>query len=439
MSDRPWAGRRLHLIGLGGAGMSAYARALHGLGATVSGSDRADSPFLAALEREGIATVHVGHDPAHLPEGAIVVPSSAIPPENAELQAARERGLTVLSRADLLGELSALKRTIAVAGAHGKTTTASMLVYVLRAGGLDPCFLVGGTVGDTATNGYWSDSPWLVVEADESDRSLLSLHVEIAVLTNVELDHHNEYGSEQELREVFRTFLSGAREAVVWDRPALRELRDGPVVAFDAPDPELVPDGSRLAWRGHEVHVGVPGAMNARNAVAALEAGRLAGVPDEQAAGALARFPGAGRRMQRLGTGPGGALLYDDYAHNPTKVAAAVAAARTLEPERLVVVFQPHLYSRTRVGAERFGEALRGADEIAVLDVYPARERAEAHPGVSGLLVATAAAADGRRVLWLPTFEVAEPVLEHELRAGDLAVFMGAGDIDVLARRLVRG
>ena len=439
--ERPWAGRRLHLIGLGGAGMSGYARVATQLGAAVSGSDRADSPGLAALRDLGV-DVHVGHDAANVPGGddVEVVHSTAIAPDNAERAEARRRGLADRPRADLLAELSALKRTIAVAGAHGKTTTTSMAAHILLRCGLQPAYLIGGALTTTGLNADWGQGDWLVVEGDESDRSMLSLNVEVAVVTNVELDHHATFGSLAEVREVFRRFLAAAPEAVLWDRPDVLELRGGrPFTAFDVPSPHLDGAGSIFQWRGHEVRLVVPGAHNARNAAAALEASLLAGADPAQAAAALADFAGAGRRFQELGTTAEGARVVDDYAHHPTEVAATIDAARTQGPRRVVAVFQPHLYSRTQRLAREFGIALARADVVAVLDVYPARERAEDFPGVSGLLVAEAAAdaANGRPVHWLPTFDAAERVLRAELRAGDLCLVLGAGDVDALGRRLL--
>jgi UDP-N-acetylmuramate--alanine ligase len=439
--ERPWAGRRLHLIGLGGAGMSGYARVATQLGAAVSGSDRADSPGLAALRDLGV-DVHVGHDAANVPGGddVEVVHSTAIAPDNAERAEARRRGLPDRPRADLLAELSALKRTIAVAGAHGKTTTTSMAAHILLRCGLQPAYLIGGALTTTGLNADWGQGDWLVVEADESDRSMLSLNVEVAVVTNVELDHHATFGSLAEVREVFRRFLAAAPEAVLWDRPDVVELRGGlPFTAFDVPAPHLDGAGSIFQWRGHEVRLVVPGAHNARNAAAALEASLLAGADPAQAAAALADFAGAGRRFQELGTTAEGARVVDDYAHHPTEVAATIDAARTQGPRRVVAVFQPHLYSRTQRLAREFGIALARADVVAVLDVYPARERAQDFPGVSGLLVAEAAAdaANGRPVYWLPTFDAAERVLRAELRAGDLCLVLGAGDVDALGRRLL--
>jgi UDP-N-acetylmuramate--alanine ligase len=438
--DRPWAGRRLHLIGLGGAGMSGYARVATQLGATVSGSDRADSPGLAALRDLGVE-VHVGHDAANVPQGDVeIVHSTAIAPDNPERVEAVRRGLPDRPRADLLAELSALKRTIAVAGAHGKTTTTSMAAHILLRAGLQPAYLIGGALTTTGLNADWGTGDWLVVEADESDRSMLSLNVDVAVVTNVELDHHATFGSLAEVREVFRAFLANPASAVLWDRPDIVELRGShPFTAFDVPAPRLDGTGSLFEWRGHEVRLVVPGAHNARNAAAALEASLIAGVEPPDAVAALADFHGARRRFELLGVTSKGARVIDDYAHHPTEVAATIDAARTQAARRVVAVFQPHLYSRTQRLAQEFGAALARADVAAVLDVYPARERAEDFPGVTGLLVAEAAAdaAKGRPVLWLPTFDQAERALRAMLREGDLCLVLGAGDIDALGRRLV--
>ena len=447
----PWRERRLHFVGVGGAGMSGYARAAHALGAEVTGSDGALSPYAERLRADGVLDVKVGHDAANVPAGedVEVIYSSAVPADNPERVAARERGLSERPRADLLAELSAMKRTIAVAGTHGKTTTSSMIVHALRAAGLRPGWLVGAPVGGGLANAEWGEGEWLVVEADESDRSMLSLEVEIAVLTNVELDHHASFGSLAELEEAFRAFLSHAGKAVVvWDRPELLALTAGEiarsveVISYDVSDPLLEEGGARFRWRGHEVRLGVPGVHNALNATAALEAARLAGADAEGAIEGLAGFAGAGRRFQRVGETVSGATVYDDYAHHPTEVAATLRAARTLEGHgRLVAVFQPHLYSRTALLAREFGAALALADVVAVLDVYPARERGEDHPGVSGLLIAEAAAdaAGGKPVYWLPSFADAEPVLRGVLGEGELCLVMGAGDVDELGRRLVEG
>ena len=439
----PWRGRRMHLLGVGGAGMSAYARAAHALGATVSGSDAHESPYLQALRADGVLDPQVGHAAENLPDGDGVelYYSSAVPAENLERVAARERGIPEWPRARLLGELSGMRRTIAVAGTHGKTTTAAMVVHALRGAGVEPGWLIGATIGDGLPNGHWSEGEWLVVEADESDRSLLELEVELALLTNAELDHHTSFGSLEELRGVFRDFLARSETAVIWDRPELLALRDGPLVAYDVPEPELIPGGSRFRWHEHEVRLSVPGVHNALNAAGALELVRLTGAPEDGAIEALASFPGAARRFQRVGRSPRGALIYDDYAHHPSEIAATLQGAGTLEHRRLVAVFQPHLYSRTRALAGELGRALAAADVVVVLDVYPARERAQDFPGVSGLLVAEAAAdaAAGRPVYWLPELAGAEPVLAGMLVDGDVCVVMGAGDVDRLSRELVAG
>jgi UDP-N-acetylmuramate--alanine ligase len=421
--------------------MSGYARAAYALGASVTGSDRASTPYLERLRAEGVLDARIGHVAENVPAGAYVelVHSSAVPIENPERQAARQRGLVDRPRAELLSELSAMRRTIAVAGAHGKTTTSAMLVNILGAAGMDPGWLVGSSVGRGLENSHWSEGEWLIVEADESDRSMLSLHAEIALLTNVELDHHSSFASLEKLREAFREFLAGVPQAVIWDRPDLHELRDGPAVFYDLADWRPCDRGSVFAWRGYELRLGVPGAHNALNALGALEAAALAGAEEQPAIAALASFKGAGRRFQPLGRSVGGALLYEDYAHHPTEIAATLAAARTLGPKRLVAVFQPHLYSRTALLCEEFGAALAQADVVVVLDVYPARERAEDHPGVSGLTLvgATEAHANGRPVLWAPGFDEAQAALEELLEPEDLCVVMGAGDVDRLGHMLV--
>jgi UDP-N-acetylmuramate--alanine ligase len=438
--ERPWAGRRIHLIGVGGSGMSAYARAAHALGADVSGSDGADSEYARRLAADGVLMAELGHRAENVPDGdgVEVYFSSAVGAENVERVAARERGLAERPRAELLGELSALRRTIAVAGTHGKTTTASMIAQALLAAGMRPGWLVGAPIGGGLANAEWGEGEWLVIEADESDRSMLSLTVEIAVLTNVELDHHASFSSLAELRGVFRSFLGAAAEAVLWDRQELLALRDGPLVAYDAEQVEMTAGGSRFRWRGHEVELSVPGIHNALDATAALEATRIVGVPAEAAVAALAGFSGAGRRFQELGRSERGARLFEDYAHHPTEVAATLLAARTLPHERLVAVFQPHLFSRTKLLAREFGVALAVADVIVVLDVYAARERQEDFPGVRGLLIAEAAAdaARGRPVYWLPGFATARTVLGGLLVEGDVCVVMGAGDVEQLGHEL---
>jgi UDP-N-acetylmuramate--alanine ligase len=284
-----------------------------------------------------------------------------------------------------------------------------------------------------------------VVEADESDRSLLGLSPTVAVVTNAELDHHTTYGSVAELELAFAGFLRNGLRRVVADTQGAEAFLDraGIVEAavYGASEIELHAGGSRFRWAEQDVTLAVPGAHNVANAAAALTACVIAGAKRSELALALADFRGAGRRFERLGTTDAGALVVDDYAHHPTELAATIAAARTLAPRRVVAAFQPHLYSRTQLLAREFGAALAAADVACVLDVYPARERAEDFPGVSGLLVAEAAAdaARGRVVAWAPGFDEAERVLRSVLRDGDLCLVLGAGDIDALGRRLVAG
>ena len=440
MSAADWSSRQLHFVGIGGAGMSGWASVAAELGATVSGSDAADSQILAALRERGIEA-KAGHCASNLPtvDGTEVVRSSAIPDSNPELIAARERGLPVMERAELLAELTALRRTIAVAGAHGKTTTTSMVAQLLIECGLDPGYLIGGELRSSGRNASWGSGEWLVVEADESDRSMLSLNVEVAVVTNVELDHHDNYRSLAELREVFRSFLSKPAAAVIPNSPELLELRgDLPVTAFEIDSLELRPGGSQFDWRGQQVTLNVAGAHNAGNALAALEAALLAGVDQDDAVRAIASFSGVGRRFEELGRSESGALIIDDYAHHPTEIAATIAAARTLGSKRVVAVFQPHLYSRTERLAAEFGRALAAADVVCVLDVYGAREKQVDFPGVDGRLIAAAVAdaGSGKEVLWLPDFSDALAQLKLRLRADDSCLILGAGDVRSLGEDL---
>jgi UDP-N-acetylmuramate--alanine ligase len=439
-------GRRLHFVGIGGAGMSGLALVAHALGARVTGSDRGESPYLERVRAAGMAPA-IGHDAVNLPAGddVEVVLSTAIAGDNPELAAARERGLVERHRGELLAELAALKRCIAIAGTHGKTTTASMAAHALLRCDMDPCYLIGGELRSTATNAAWGTGEWVVVEADESDRSFLRLAPELAVVTNVELDHHATYGSQAEVEDAFLAFLHRAHRPILWDAPDAEALLDrgdiGEAAFFRADDVALGPEGSTFTWAQQRVRLSVPGAHNVANAAAALTACALAGAPADRLAGALEDFRGAGRRFERLGRTASGAEVVDDYAHHPTEVAATLAAARTLEPARLVAVFQPHLFSRTERLYREFGVALAAADVVGVLDVYPAREWAEDHPGVTGRLVAAAAAdaAPGRQVMWLPDHETARRVLEPRLREGDLCLVLGAGDVDALGRALVAG
>ena len=429
-----WASRRLHFIAIGGAGMSGLALVCHRLGARVTGSDRAESGYLARLREAGLEP-RVGHDANAVPEGAEVVVSTAIADDNPELVRARERGQVVLHRGRLLAELCSEGRLIAVAGTHGKTTTAGMLVHALRALGADPAFFIGGELpgagpGGAAANAGWGAGGWVVAEADESDGSFLQLAPEVAVVTNVELDHHARWSSRAELTDAFAKFVAGS---------AALALGSGPELDAIAPAGRRVERFDEMAPGPAELTLSVPGRHNLLNARAAVAALGLAGFDVEAGAAALAGFPGMVRRQERKGE-CNGAVVYDDYAHHPTEVRATLEALRELHPRRIVAVFQPHLYSRTRALAEEFGAALAGADEVGVLDVYPAREEPVGPlAGVSGLMVARATAdrSGGKPVLWLRDRETAAAAIKPRLREGDLLVTIGAGDVYELAEELV--
>jgi UDP-N-acetylmuramate--alanine ligase len=458
-------GRRLHFIAIGGAGMSGLALVCRRLGAEVTGSDRAESSYVERLRAAGIEP-HLGHDAAQVPAEADVVVSTAVPDDNPELERARERGQTVIHRGELLAELCAKRRLLAIAGTHGKTTTAAMCIWALRATGADPAFFLGGElpgagVDGEPTNAGWGDGDWVVAEADESDASFLKLRPEIAVITNLELDHHSRWTSLAELSEAFAAFASPATALVTGAEVRLPGQEAQRVIRFAleaAPgqrdqDADLLATaiaaeeagGARFHAEGPgidtDVSLRVPGRHNVANALAALGGMSLASADVDACARALGDFPGVARRLELKGEA-GGARVYDDYAHHPTEVAATLEAARDLGPRRLIVAFQPHLYSRTKALASEFGAALAAADEVAVLDVYPAREEPVGDlEGVSGMMVASAAAdhGGGRRVWWLPTADVAARALGPRLREGDVLITIGAGDVYRLAEALVNG
>ena len=396
---RPLEGRRFWFVGIGGAGMSALALVARAWGAEVGGSDRARSSYVDRLEAAGIQ-VAIGHDAASVPEGAEVVVSSAIGEDNPELEVTRARDAKTLRRGELLAELVAMRPSIVVAGAHGKTTTTGMIAFVLDRLGLDPAFLIGGEIPQLDGNARAGEG-WLVAEGDESDRSLELLRPRIAVLTNVDLDHHATFASENEVRELFDRWLALAPESVRGD--------------------ELEPVDLELALAGEH---------NRRNAAAALAALELAGVERDDAERVLPEFSGVGRRFERRGEARGVAV-YDDYGHHPREIAATLAAARdTAGSGRVLVLFQPHLYSRTRHLAHELAHALAAADAVAVTSVYAAREEPVA--GVEGRLVVEALAAErpGMPLAWTPELEDAVRFVSRRVRPGDLVLTIGAGDIE---------
>jgi UDP-N-acetylmuramate--alanine ligase len=460
---------RVHLIGIGGAGMSGIARILLARGAAVSGSDAKDSRAVLALRALG-ARVEVGHDPAHLPEApATVVVSTAIRETNPELAAARERGLAVVHRAQALAALTEGRRLAAVTGTAGKTSTTSMLTVALQHCGLDPSFAIGGDLAVSGSGAHEGSGAIFVAEADESDASFLAFSPEVAVVTNVEADHLDHYGSVEAYVAAFETFLDrivpgGALVACTDDPGAealarvaesrgvrVRRYGRGGADACSAlathrtVDARLVdfrPDGTgarvvlRHAGVEHLLRLAVPGEHMALNALGALLAGVELGADPETMLAGLAAFDGVRRRFEFRGRA-GGVAVYDDYAHHPSKVAAQLRAARDVVGghARVVVAFQPHLYSRTREFAKAFGEALGLADEVVVLEIYGAREDPE--PGVSGALVADAVTLPADRVHYVPRWSEVPVVVAGVARPGDLVITMGAGDVTVLAPEIL--
>jgi UDP-N-acetylmuramate--alanine ligase len=449
---------RVHLIGIGGAGMSGIARILLARGTTVSGSDAKDSRTVLALRALG-ADVAVGHDAAHLPEApATVVVSSAIRPANPELAAARERGLAVVHRAQALAALTAGRRLAAVTGTAGKTSTTSMLTVALQHSGLDPSFAIGGDLAASGSGAHEGSGDVFVVEADESDASFLAFSPTVAVVTNVEADHLDHYGSADAYVAAFEEFLDrivpgGALVTCVDDPGAaalaaraaergIRVCRYGRDAAADAQLVDFRPDGTgaRIVLRHlgtqRRLRLAVPGEHMALNALGALLAGVELGADVEGLLAGLAAFDGVRRRFEFRGRAAGVAV-YDDYAHHPSKVAAQLRAAREVAggTGRVVVAFQPHLYSRTRQFAAEFGTALGLADEVVVLDVYGAREDPE--PGVSGALVADAVPLPPERVRFVPRWEEVPAVVAGMAVPGDLVITMGAGDVTVLAPEIL--
>jgi UDP-N-acetylmuramate--alanine ligase len=441
--------------------MSALARLYLALGHTVSGSDASDSPALRDLAALG-ATVHVGHDGAYVRGTDLVVTTSAAPAQTPELVAARAQGIRLLKHAQALGELFNAQRGIAVAGTHGKTTTTAMIAFVLQRCGLAPKFQVGGELVDLGTSAGWGEGQWMVIEADEFDRRFLEYRPEIAVVTNVEPDHFEYFGSVAEMEGAFRDYLRnvlpGGAVVACAQEPRLailleevnerRIVRYGVPAAGSQPGPEwdwwasdvvLEPGGSR--WTANKrvaqapITLRLQGRHNVLNALAALAVCDLAGVPLERAAPALGAFHGTRRRFQLAGSAAG-VRVYEDYAHHPTEVRVNLEAARLLVPPggRLWGVFQPHLYQRTEGLFEEFRGAFQAADLALLTDVYSpqGREPARAYRGTSELVAAmTAAGHPGAR--HVPDAGAARAALNAETRPGDVVVVMGAGPINALA------
>ncbi len=442
--------RRIHIVGVGGAGMSAIASVLASMGHTVSGSDLKDSGSLGRLRATGI-DVHVGHD-ATLVDGAdLVAVSTAIPPRNPEVVAANNRGVPVARRAEILGAIASTRRCIAVSGTHGKTTTSSMLALVLVEAGLNPSFIIGGELNEVGSGAVWDDGDWFVVEADESDGTFVELPAEHVVVTNVEADHLDYYGTLSEIEAAFDRFLDapGVKVACADDPIAATLGRAHDAVLYGTSNDAVVHivehhterAGASFAIVRHgdalgEVRLPVPGLHNVRNATAAIAMAMELGVPFEACRSALARYAGVARRFQFRGRARG-VTFVDDYAHNPGKVEAVLEAAAHGGWRRVVCVFQPHRYTRTAALWRQFGSSFDPADIVVVMDVYGAGERPQ--PGVTGKLVVDAVLEHRpwKRVAWLPRRPDVVTYLTSELRPGDLCLTLGAGDITSLSSDLL--
>jgi UDP-N-acetylmuramate--alanine ligase len=437
--------RSVHLVGIGGAGMSGIARLLLTRGVAVSGSDLKDSRLLAQLRSAG-AEVHVGHGADQVGAADAVVMSTAIPPDNPEVARARERDVPVYARAQVLAALMAERRGIAVAGTHGKTTTTSMLAAILERTGRDPTYLVGGDLNESGSNARSGRGDVFVAEADESDGSFLLLRPEVAVVTNVEEDHLDFYGGGAEVEGAFARFCAQAGTVVGWgDDPAVRRVtasasravhygeRDGNDVVVESID--VAADGSRGRVRFADgvvnVHVSSPGRHYILNAAASIAAAREVGVAPGDAAAALRRFAGVRRRFEHRGLAAG-VRFVDDYAHHPTEIAATLTAARSQGAARLVAVFQPHRYTRTATQWRPMGESLAGADVVVLTDVYGAGELPV--PGVTGKLLVDALleAAPRTHAVYLPHRADVAGYVARTVRPGDLVLTLGAGDVTMV-------
>lgn len=443
---------RVHFVGIGGAGMSGIARILLARGVAVSGSDAKDSISLSALRALG-ATVHVGHSASHIEGVDTVVVSSAVRPTNPELVAAQEHQLRVLPRAAALASVMAGRRSVAVAGTHGKTTTTSMLTVALQHCGADPSFAIGGHLNESGANAHHGTGDTFIAEADESDGSFLVYEPLGAVVTNVEADHLDHYGTADAVEEAFAAFAKRIAPqgflVACYDDPGSRRLamsaRDHGVVVQtygESDDADVRIDGLSMAGstsafelvaRGRRlgpVSLQLPGRYNALNATAALTAGLELGFPLAGMRTGVEAFTGTRRRFELKGKAAG-VRVYDDYAHHPTELRAVLGAARAVAGSgRLLVAFQPHLYSRTRAFALDFGAALALADEVVVMEVFGARE--DPVPGVTGAIVASAVATGPSRIVYEPSWSsVAGRLIEHA-QEGDLILTLGAGDVTMI-------
>ena len=438
--------RKIHVVGVGGAGMSAIASVLSAMGHQVSGSDLKASPATQRLSAAGIS-VSIGHDGALVGDAELLTVSPAIPESNPEVIEARRKGLRILTRAEMLAEICALRRCVAVSGTHGKTTTTSMLALILVEAGTRPSFIIGGDVNEIGTNAVWDSGEWLVVEADESDGTFLFLDPEVAVVTNVERDHLDHFGTFDHLVEAFDQFcadrpggvVAGADDPVglaVGIRHGADLVGSSALSTYRIEELSIGPAGVSFDLCRHEEVLGrlalaVVGANIANNAAVATVAAMRTGVAFDAATRALARYAGVARRFEPRGESRGVRFI-DDYAHLPTEVRLVIQAALALEGDRLVVIFQPHRFSRIASLGTQFESSFAGADRVIVTDIFPAGEKPI--PGVTGRLVAEAVsrAHPDLDVAYVPGRDELVGHLARTLCPGDICLTLGAGDLTTL-------
>ncbi|MBU4194033.1 MAG: UDP-N-acetylmuramate--L-alanine ligase [Actinobacteria bacterium] len=451
-------GGNAHLVGIGGAGMSAIATVLVEMGYAVEGSDIKESSNVRRLREMGVV-VGIGHRAKNLSDARVVVKSAAIRDDNPELVEAEQKGVPVITRAQMLAAIMSTRRGIAVAGTHGKTTTSSLATQMLLDCRSNPSYLIGGELNEIGGNAHYGDGEYLVAEADESDGSLLHLRPEVAVLTNIDGDHLDYFESIENTAEVFLRFLQllppGGFAVVCGDDELAREVgleyrrEEGRVLFYGrSSENEYRFSGEVISSSGTEyaawylderlgdVVVGIPGLYNAYNSLAALAVGHQVGLPMDQAIRGLGSFQGVRRRYERIGS-CGGVQVIDDYAHHPTEIAAVLDLAGSVAPGRVVTVFQPHRYTRTRLLADQFGGSFGGADLIVVTDVYGAGEDPE--PGVTGKLVADGIAEryPGKEIVYVPNRGELAAAVASLLDEGDTVITIGAGDITQCASEIL--
>ena len=446
----------VHFIGIGGAGMSALAYVLIKRGYDVSGSDLNAGHMSAHLAEEG-AMVYMGHDACQVDDADAVVISTAIHPNNPELVAAKEKGLPVLHRSDVLAALLNNDLGVAVAGAHGKTTTSAMISCIAAESGIDPTIVIGGEVASLGGNARNGNGPYVVAEADESDGSFLKFYPHLAVVTNIEDDHLDHYGTEENIYQAFKQFLGNIKEGgkaiLCADNAKVRRLAsetdkavltygvEGEAADYTAKNITYGVDGTTYELYLHEkfvtkVHLIVPGRHNVLNSMGAFAAAREMGIATDKILASLAKFGGAKRRFETKGK-VNGVWIVDDYAHHPTEIGVTLKAARQTQPQRLLCVFQPHRYTRTQLLFDEFCQSFRDCDELIIVDVYSAGEDPIA--GVNSEKLADGIhAATGQKVQYIPRLSKAEEYLQAQAQAGDLIMTIGAGDVFKIGEELVR-